>query len=499
MTTSLRTSAASGIAWTALQMWTVRLTTAGAFVILSRQLQPKEFGLVALASAVIAVLSVVGDSGISVYVQRVKSINQKILSTAFWTTLAMTAALSGAVALLAGSVATLFREPDLTPVLQVLSIGLFLNGLNGLPSALLMRDMRFKALAVRGTVATFIGSAVAITMALSGYGVWALVAQSLVRSSISLVIIWISTRWIPSLAWSRARAVEMISFGSQMLGISLMMTARDRGEDFLFAGLNGTGVLGLWSVANRLVRMIQETGSTVVSSVATPAFAKMQGDSARLFRAYEMSLVATGSVMFPAFLLLFVISPDLVPTLLGQQWQETANVARVIALTSAVGVFVYFDRSIFVALDRLRPEMAMVASIVVTHLVIVALVSPIGLMPLALALLARSVITWPIRLVVLHRVTGMPYGTVVRPLRVLAAAIVMAGAVQLTLVIIGDVSPWIRIGVSVAVATVIYPSVLLLTARSVVHQLLDDLKRVRGSKVLPVATTKAMQDVEVGR
>lgn len=448
--------------------------------------------------AVIGVMSIFGDSGICVYVQRALKIDQLMLSTAFWATLIMSSALAGALVLLAGPVASAFKTEGLTPVLQVLSINLFINGLNGLPSALLIRDMRFRVLAVRGTVATLIGSAVAIAMALSGYGVWALVAQTLVRNVVSLIIIWKSTRWIPSLMWSSAYARTMISFGSKMLGISLMMTARDRGEDFLLAGTSGTSVLGMWSVANRLVRIIQETGSTVVSSVATPAFAKMQGDSRRLFRAYEISMVTAGAVMFPSMLLLAVVSPDLVPMLLGEQWRQASEVARVVALTSTVGVFVYFDRSIFVALDKLRPEIFMVAGIVATHLIIVAIVAPFGLMPLAVALLARSVITWPVRLIVLHRVTGMPYRAVLRPLRVLAAAVIMAGAVQLMLLMVGDASPLLRVGASFITAALVYPCALFLLARSVVTQLIEDLNRLRRPKIPTPDAVTEVGDVRVG-
>ena len=479
---SLRASAATGVAWTAVQIWTVRLTTAGAFIILSRQLQPKEFGLVALAMAVIGVLSLFGDSGIPVYVQRVKEINQAILSTAFWTTLAMTTVLAGALAVLAGPVASLFDAPGLTPVLRWLSIGLFLNGLNSLPSAMLKREMRFKTLAVRGTIATLVGSVVAIAMALSGYGVWALVAQSVVRSGVSVVIIWTSTGWLPRFTWSRTHAREMISFGSQMLGISLMMTARDRGEDFLLAGIQGTSVLGLWAVANRMVRIIQEVGGGVVTAVATPAFSKLQDDRPRLYRAYSSSLAASGAILFPAFLLLAVTSRDLVPLVLGEQWTSTAPLAQLIALTTALVVFSYFDRPVFVATNQLKSEMLLVASSVTVHLAAVVIFAPMGLMPLALALLVRAVILIPTRMLALHRVTGMPWWAWVAGLRVLAAAVVMAGLVEAVSLLMADTGPVARSMVAFVAAAFLYPPLLWLCARPVVTSILKDVKGLRGRR-----------------
>lgn len=483
---SLRTSAATGVMWTAIQIWTVRLTTAGAFIILSRQLQPNEFGLVALAMAVIGVLSLFGDSGIPVYVQRAKEVDKSTLDTAFWTTVALGTVLAGALALLAVPVAALFDSPRLTPVLQVLSIGLVLNSLNSIQSALLKRQMRFKTLAIRGTIATVIGSVVAITMALNGFGVWALVTQSLVRSGVSVLIIWTTVQWYPGFSWSRARAREMIGFGSQMLGISLMSTTRDRGEDFLLAGIQGISTLGLWSVANRLVRIIQEVGGGVVNAVATPAFAKLQDDRERLHRAYSASVAASGAILFPAFLLLAVTSRDLVPLILGEQWISTALIAQLIALTTALTVFSYFDRPVFVATNQLKPEMVLVATSVTVHLAAVVLFAPMGLLPLAIALLVRAVILIPIRMIVLHRVTGMPWRAWAPGSRVLVAAGVMAGLAEGATLFMFDAGPLLRCVVAFAMAAVLYPPLLWLCARPVARSIIKDLRGLRRQKDLVV-------------
>lgn len=480
MPSSLRADAASGVVWTAVQIWTVRIATAAAFIVLSRQLQPMEFGLVALAMAVINVLNLFGDSGISTYVQRAKSIDRVTLSTAFWTNLIISTVLAGGLALLAQPVATVFDSPDLVPVLRVLSIGLILNGLNALPSALLKRQMRFKTLAIRGTTATIAGSAVAVWMALNGYGVWALVAQSLVRSTLAVVIIWAASRWWPGFSWSSMRAKEMLSFGGQILTISLLGTIRDRGEDFVLAGTGGTTVLGLWAVANRLVRIIQEVGGAIVSSVATTAFARLQDDRPRLYRAYSASIASSGAILFPAFLLLAVISRDFVPLVLGSQWTSTGEIAQFVALATAFTVFSYFDRPVFVAVNRLRPELVLVATSVVLHLTIVVVFARFGLLVLAVALTARAAVLVPTRVIALHRFTGMPWRAWVPGLRVLAAAASMAVLAQIGLFIAADQNVWWRCAVPVGIAAVTYLPLLRLCARPTLSSIVRDVRSIRG-------------------
>ena len=488
--TSLRTSAAQGVLWMVVQVWLVRLTTVGAFVIIARELVPSEFGLIALAMAVIGVLALFGDSGVNTYLVRADDVDRPLLSTAFWTTLALAVALAGALVLLAPPVASLFDEPDLAPVLRWLSIGLVLNGLNSIPTAVLKRAMRFRTLALRGTVATLVGSVAAIWLALAGYGVWALVAQSLLRSGVSAVIIWSSARWLPGFFWSWDRARVMLRFGSKVLTIDVLNTIQGRGEDFIIAGVSATPVLGLWSVANRLVRIIQEVGYSAVSAVATPAFAKMQHEPQRMFRAYENALVTSGAVMFPALLLLATTSPDVVPTLLGEQWRQTAQVAQVVAVTAAIGVFSSFDRTVLIALGRLRQETVLVSVVVVVQLTLVVLLAPVGLMALAIALLIRVLLTWPARMVLMKRVAGLPYATVLRTCRVALAAVLMSGAVALVLQALPAGSPWLRIGAAFATAALVYPVALWLCARSVVRQVVGDVQsllRRRSSSRAPVA------------
>lgn len=485
MTTSLRVMAARGVVWSTLQNWGVRLMTAMAFIVISRQLQPAEFGLVALAMSILAVLTLIGDVGMANYLVRKPEIDRSDTNTAFWTSIALASTIALVLAATAPLLSHLFGEPGMTPLLWALCGGLVIAGAASVPTTLLKRDLAFKTLALRATTATLIGSAVAIGLALLGAGAWALIVQSLVRGSIAAVTSFAASGWRPSFTYSRDKAGTMLKFGGTLLSIDLLIQARDRGEDFVLAAVNGAATLGLWSVASRLVRIIQETGSSVVSAVATPAFAKVQGDRKRLHRGFEVSLYTTGAVMFPPLLLLAVISPDLIPLLLGRQWTQTADVAQVIALTTAFAVFTYFDRAIFIAVGRLRPEVLLVSGIVALHLGLVLLFADQGLLVLAFVLLARVVLFIPIRGYVLHRVTGMPFRAYFKVSRVLAAALTMGLLAQLSILAIDSDRALLRSLVAAGVCLLAYPPLLWLLARPVVTSIVSDLRSVRGGRRRP--------------
>lgn len=482
MTASLRSQAASGVMWSAVQTWGARLTTALAFIVISRQLLPSEFGLVALCMSVLAVLTLIGDVGMATYLIRKPTVDRSDTSTAFWTSLALATGLASLLAVSAPWVSAAFDEPGMTPLLWALCAGLVVAGSASVPTALLKRDLKFKLLAYRGTTATLVGSTVAITLALLGAGAWALVVQSLVRGVIAAVLSYTAARWRPSFTYSRPAAKKMLSFGSTLLGIDLLNQVKDRGEDFALGGIAGTVTLGYWSVASRLVQIVRETGTSVVLAVATPTFARLQHDRSRLVRALDTSLYTSAAVMFPAMTFLAVTSPDLVPLVLGQQWAVTGQAAQVVALTTALATMSWFDRTVFIALDRLRPEIIMVASFAALHIALVVVFAHQSLLVLALALLVKGCVLFPLRATVLHRVAGIPYSVYRKTGRVALAALTFLACGEIAMAALDGSSPALRVAVGAALLVLVYPTGLWLVARPVFRSILGDLASLRGKK-----------------
>lgn len=476
---SLRSRSVLGVMWTAAHVWSVRLMSAVAFIVVGRQLEPAEFGVVALASGVIAILFALTESGLTAYIVRHPSPDETVLRTAFWCSLAFGTGLCLALLAAAGVIASVFDEPNLSPVLRWLSMSIVFGAVATVPAALLQRDMRFRALAGRGAAATLVGSILAIVLAIMGAGVWALVAQALVAALIGAVLAWVTARWRPGFTFDADQARRMLKFGSQVLSIDLLLQARDRGEEFVLAATATATTLGYWSVATRLIKLLQDTGSLVIGTVATPAFSKLQGDRERLARAYEASMAATGVIIFPTMLFLAASSEHVVPLVLGEQWATTAEVAQIAAVTAAVGVFSYFDRTVFVAVGRLRAELVLALMIVSSHLLIVFLAAPHGLMVMAMALLLRALATLPVRQLVLRRVARIPLSSLVPSMRVFLAALVMGAAVMVSVHFVYLETRLAQMALAGVAAIVVYPVALLVLARPVARGFLAELRSAR--------------------
>jgi len=75
--------------------------------------------------------------------------------------------------------ARMFHDPLIEPVSRVLFLSLLLNAAGIIQQTLLIRKADFRGMTKVNMSALFIAGVVAIVMALTGYGVWALVMQTL--------------------------------------------------------------------------------------------------------------------------------------------------------------------------------------------------------------------------------------------------------------------------------------------------------------------------------
>lgn len=422
---SLRADAAKGVAWSGTQRWVTRIIGMATFVVLGRLLQAEAFGLIALATACLRFFAVFADLGFSTWLVQARTVGKVESSTAFWTSASLGIAFAIAVFAGADVLAALLGAAELGSILRVLSLSLVIAGVSGTPAALLTRDLRFRELAVREVVTVTVGAVAGVAAAVLTRSVWALVVQQLTQQVAGCVALYAVSRWRPARVWSRTLAREMAAFGTQMFAITLLQQLRDHGESLLIGRLLGPTTLGYWAIATKLIFMLKDVSMSAVSAVATPTFARLRDDHERLTRAYESSLAASTAVVGPFMALLAIASPIAIPLVFGPQWTPSVPVAMVLGVASIISPMTAFDRAVLLARDRLDVEVKLVLFIVVVHLASVYAVGPHGLLPLAVAIAVRPLVTWPLRIGILRRVAGIGFRT---QSRAAISALTAAGA-----------------------------------------------------------------------
>lgn len=305
-------------------------------VLLTRLLTPAEFGAFAVVLAIIAFSSIFIDLGFrSAIVQR-QDTSQEQLSTVFFLNVLIGLLLFFGLYLVAGRIEQFYAIAGLADYIQAASVIFFVNSLSLVPSGLLQKELKLKALSVITTVAAAISGSVAITLALYGYGVWALVAQQLILSAVASTGVFIASGWRPSFLFSPRSIIPLWNYGIRLFLAGISDIIFTRLDVFIIGKLFPIQTLGFYNRAQSLDNLIKNFGSSTTTSVAFPVIARMadQLDNVRSFYIRCLNIIS-----FLSFLLigvLFLTCFDIVIILFTETWTNVGYYFRIMALTAFV-------------------------------------------------------------------------------------------------------------------------------------------------------------------
>jgi O-antigen/teichoic acid export membrane protein len=473
-------AAVHGLVWTMLRSVSSRVVGSIVFVVLARLLDPKAFGTVALASVFVVLISLLVESGFGEAVIQRKELTPSDLDTAFWVNNATGVGLALLMAACAGLLGSLFDQPELAPVLRVLSLAFVFAALASVPQALLRRELAFRELAFRGFAATLAGGVAGVGMALAGLGVWSLVGQMLANAVVGTVVLWTACSWRPGRAVSRSNFVELFGFGANILGQRVALTASRRADDFLIGLVLGPVALGLYTVAYRILLLITEIIIWTIEGVAFPLFSRLHGDAERSKRAFYAMTELWSAVTTPAFLALAALAPELIRVAFGSKWTGAIPVMQVLALVGIPHAIAQCNKAVVNAAGRPNLSLRVAVLTGVVNVVGFALVVHWGILAVATSYVVCSYLLTPVSVWSVTRVLNLEIKTYLR----LFVAPLTSGLVMLLSVVAAraalpaDITGVTLIAALLVVAATVYLLVLCLTGRRLVISVLSHGRRL---------------------
>ena len=193
-------------------------------IIVARIVAPEVYGIVALVTIFTTIMQVFIDSGLGTALIQKKNADDLDFSTVFYFNLLMCVALYGVMYLLAPFIASFYEIPQLTKIVRVLSITLIVSGVRGIQQSYVSKKLQFKKFFFSTLGATLFSAVVGIYMAYKGYGVWALVGQTVSSNVVGTIILWITVEWRPKWMFSFSRLKGLFSYGWKLLVSALIDT-----------------------------------------------------------------------------------------------------------------------------------------------------------------------------------------------------------------------------------------------------------------------------------
>jgi lipopolysaccharide exporter len=330
---SLRKSTFSGVRWTSVSSLSRVLLQLLQVAILARLLTPADFGLVAVVLAIIAVVQIFSDAGVSNAIIHYQDVTPRELDSLYWLNAGSAAILALVLIALSPWLARWYAQPQLRPMLAIAASTLFVGALSQQLRVVAQKKLRFMELAMVELGGALVGCGVAITLAVLGARAYSLLLGSFGTAAATTGLAWmfLSDGWRPRahMAWDDIQ--RFVGFGVYIIGNNLANTFNTQVDVLLGAQLLGASSIGLYSVPKDVSLRLASVINPIVTEVSFPVMASAQADRGLVKRLYLQMMRMTASITFPAYVAMGVFAPEVVQVALGREWAKAAPLLRILA------------------------------------------------------------------------------------------------------------------------------------------------------------------------
>lgn len=329
----LKSSAISGVTWTAIERFGQQFLRLIIGVIIARILEPSMFGIVGMTVVFTDLAQSILDSGFGSALIQKKDRNEIDYSTCFYFNVVVGLVLYIVLFISAPYIADFYHTEELADVIRVISIGFVFNSLIISQNAKLSAEFKFKASAIINIASYLISGIVGIVLAYIGFGVLALVFQQVLACLLRVLFIEIYTKWIPMLIFSKRSFHYLFNFGNKVLVSGILLSIYNNLYTLVIGRIFAPAEVGYYNRANQFASLPSSTLIGIVMKVAYPLMAEVQDDTDRLRRSYQKFLRLPIYVIYPLLVGLIVLAKPFIVLLIGEKWIFCVPLLQVLAFS----------------------------------------------------------------------------------------------------------------------------------------------------------------------
>ena len=321
-------------------------------LMLARLLAPADFGLVALATALVAALELLTSFRFDVALIQNQSALREDYDSAWTLNLLLAVGLAILLLIVAVPAAALFDDPRLSSIICVLALSSIMDGAQNIGIVNFRKDLNFGKEFTFVTIRKISSVVVGVTTAWMFRSYWALAAGILTSSAVGLAASFVMHTYRPRPCLAATR--RLLAFSKWLIADNLIQFLRTRASDLLIGKLAGAGSLGLFNLAQETATLAQSTVTAPINRALLPAYARLQDDLDSLRKIYLATIGITTLIAVPMAVGIAAVAPLFVPILLGDHWLESIPLIEVLGFASAVSMCGSGAPVIYVALGRPR-------------------------------------------------------------------------------------------------------------------------------------------------
>ncbi|QIU96292.1 lipopolysaccharide biosynthesis protein [Bacteroides faecium] len=330
---NIRQEMKKGLFWTALDKYSGQIIGIVISMILARLLTPYDYGVVATASVLLGFLSIFTSAGIGPAIIQRNDLSQDDLNNIFTFSIILGLVIGSVSFGSSWVIADFYGTPLLTPVIQILSVGLFFGTINMVPAALMSKNKRFKEMATRSLAFQVLFGVIGIISAFLGAGVYALVCPQIFASLCTFLY---NNHFYPVRISSRfhVEPIKRIISFSSFVFLSEFTNYFARNLDKLIIGKTiSANALGYYEKSYRLMQMPLNNVSSVIYPVLQPIMTSLQNDMKEMSTKYAKIVSIIASVGFPIAVILYFTGQEIMVVMFGEVWLPAVPTFKILALS----------------------------------------------------------------------------------------------------------------------------------------------------------------------
>ncbi len=309
-------------------------------LVLARILFPDQFGVVAMAAVFTTFIQVFTNLGFGAAIVQMKEseLREEHFHTAFWSGIVWSIFLYIIVFFIISPVASNFYdEPILLSIIPVLSLGILSSPINAIQKAILTRNLEFKKIALINNIAGIFSGTLALVLAYLGFGIWALVFNSVATFVVVMPLYFKFTNWKPKITWERKAFNDIFGFGVFTTGTNLLGNLAGN-IDYLFIGrILTSSLVGAYSLAMMITSQFQTNLITIINQIMYPVFGKLQEDKVSLKRYYATVTMYNSLLVFPFMGFFIVFNDTFITIFFGDKWSMAVIPLQLLAVSQFIG------------------------------------------------------------------------------------------------------------------------------------------------------------------
>ena len=306
--------------WKLLERSGAQIITFIVSIILARLLEPSEYGIIAIITIFINLANVIIDGGLNTALIQKKNADDVDFSTILYFSLLLSGFVYLFLFFTAPAIATFYNNNEIIPVLRVLSLSIIFCAYNSIQRAYVAKHLLFKKLFWCSLIGIAISGILGVIMAYKGFGVWALVAQSMSNQILTTIVMSLIIKWKPIKVFSVERFKSLFNYGWKIFATNFIIALYNDIRGIVIGKLYQPASLAFFDRGKQFPSLVMVNINASLQTILFPVLSEEQDKRDRVKSIMRRSTTISCFFIFPLLVGLFAVAKPLILILLTEKW-----------------------------------------------------------------------------------------------------------------------------------------------------------------------------------